>query len=370
MSKKKRISKEKISQEKASLLDKISLKNGYIFSAVFILFTLLIFYKPYVFDKLEPAGADRIASIGQTHQITEYQKKSGDRVLWNPNIFCGVPTYHRLSNKTFHVDKLISWLNPLLDWRVGWLLLGATGIFCLILYLGFPWYFALIGTVAFLFLPHFQALIIVGHNVKVRAIMALPWVVLGFVYFVNKLNLFSLLIFVLAFSLQLRTQHYQIIFYALLAMLAIGILKIIEWIKNKESGKILKSLGLFVVGLIIAVFMSAQPLFVTHEYTPYSTRGGNAIELQESKLGQAEVKKSGGVTFEYATQWSVSLKELTTLISPRFLGGTSSEIYNGKSVPQFRGKQLPTYWGNMPFTQSSEYMGILVVILVFTGNLV
>jgi len=367
MSKKKRISKEKLSREKVSLLDKISLKNGCIFSAVFILLTLLIFYKPYVFDKMEPTGGDRIGSIGSTHQISKYSEKTGERALWNPNIFCGVPTYHRLSNNTFHIDKLISWLNPLLDWRVGWLLLGATGIFCLILYLGFPWYFALLGTVAFLFLPHFQALIIVGHNVKVRAIMALPWVVLGFAYFVNKLNFFSLLVFALAFSLQLRTQHYQIIFYALLAMMAIGILKIIEWIKNKESGKILKSLGLFVVGLIIAVFMSAQPLFVAKEYTPFSTRGGNAIELQESKLGQAEVKKSGGVTFEYATRWSVSPKELMTLISPRFLGGTSSEIYNGKSVPQFRGKQLPTYWGDMPFTQSSEYLGILIVILAIAG---
>ncbi len=367
MSKKKRISKEKISQEKASLLDKISLKNGCIFSAVFILLTLLIFYKPYVFDKLEPTGGDRIGSIGSTHQITEYQKQTGKRALWNPNIFGGVATYHRLSNKTFHIDKLISWLNPLLDWRVGWLLLGAIGIFCLILYLGFPWYFALTGAVAFLFLPHFQALIIVGHNVKVRAIMALPWVVLGFAYFVNKINFFSLLVFALAFSLQLRTQHYQIIFYALLAMAAIGIMKIIEWIKNKESGKIFKSLGLFATGLILAVFMSAQPLFVTHEYTPYSTRGGNAIELQESKPGQAEVKKSGGVTFEYATQWSVSLKELMTLISPRFLGGTSSEMYNGKSVPQFRNRQLPTYWGDMPFTQSSEYLGILIVILAIAG---
>ena len=367
MSKKKRISKEKISQEKASLLDKISLKNGCIFSAIFILLTLLIFYKPYVFDKLEPVGGDRMASIGHSHQIREYSKKSGERALWNPNIFGGVPTYHRLSNKTFHIDKLISRLNPLLDWRVGWLLLGAIGIFCLILYLGFPWYFALIVTVAFLFLPHFQALIIVGHNVKVRAIMALPWAVLGFAYFVNKINFFSLLVFALAFSLQLRTQHYQIIFYALMAMLAIGILKIIEWIRNKESRKIFKSLWLFVVGLIIAVFMSAQPLFVAKEYTPYSTRGGNAIELQEGKPGQAEVKKSGGVTFEYATQWSVSPKELMTLISPRFLGGTSSETYNGKSVPQFRGKQLPTYWGDMPFTQSSEYLGILIVILAIAG---
>jgi len=56
MSKKKQILKEKISREKELLLDKISLKNGCIFSAVIILLSLLLFYKPYVFEKLEPAG--------------------------------------------------------------------------------------------------------------------------------------------------------------------------------------------------------------------------------------------------------------------------------------------------------------------------
>ncbi|MCK4446499.1 MAG: hypothetical protein KAW56_05405, partial [Candidatus Marinimicrobia bacterium] len=367
MSKKKRISKEKISREKASLLDKISLKNGCIFSAIFILLTLLIFYKPYVFDKLEPTGGDRIASISKRHQLHEYSRKSGEQALWNPNIFCGQPIYFDFISRSFHIDNLISWLDPVVSWRICWSIVGAIGLLLLFHLLKFPWYISLIGVVAFLFLPHFQALIIVGHNSKIRAIFSIPLVAFGFLNYTKKRNLFSLALFTLFFSLLLRTKHYQIIFYTLLFIMTVGIQSIVNWIKEKEVQTLFKSVSIFFIGLFIAVFMSAQPLFVVKEYTPYSTRGGNAIKLQESKPGQAEVKKSGGVTFEYATQWSVSLKELTTLISPRFLGGTSSEMYNGKSVPQLRGRQLPTYWGDMPFTQSSEYLGILIVILAIAG---
>ena len=367
MSKKHKQLSQKQSNTKQSFLEKIPLKNTNLFTFIIILVALLIFYKPYVFDKLEPVGGDRMASIGNSHQIREYSKESGDRALWNPNIFCGIPIYHNLDNKTFHIDRLIIKLNPILDWRIGWFIVGAVGMFLLIRILGFPWYYGLLGIMVFLFFPHYQALIIVGHNFKIRALCALPLVAYGFIRLIKKGDLISLSIFALSLSLQIRTKHFQIILYTLLFLLAIGIWQLIILIQSKDYRIILNRIAILVGGFFVAVMISAQPLFIANEYTPYSTRGGNAIELQESKPGQAEVKKSGGVTFEYATQWSCSPKELMTLISPRFLGGTSSETYNGKSVPQFSGKQLPTYWGDMPFTQSSEYLGILIVILAIAG---
>ncbi len=366
-SKKKTSRQAAVVQNEKSLLDKISLKNGILISFLFIIITLVIFYKPYVIDRLEPMGGDKIGATGKTHQVREYSEKTGEPALWNPNIFCGIPTYHRLSPKAFHIDRLIKFLKPVLDWKIGWFILASIGIFLIILQLGFAWYLALAATVAFMFLPHFQALIEVGHDAKTMAILAMPLVFYGFLIFIKRVDIYSLCFFILSFSLQIRTQHYQIIFYTLLLLLAIGVWTIIQWIKEKKIAHLLKTLALFGVGLIISVLMVAQPLFIAKEYAPYSTRGGKEINLQESKAGQTEEKKSGGVTFEYATQWSVSLKELTTLISPRFLGGTSAEMYNGKSVPQLRGRQLPTYWGNMPFTQSSEYLGILIVILAIAG---
>ncbi|MBU1873222.1 YfhO family protein [bacterium] len=363
-SKKKSPNSENMEQNNNSLLDKISLKKGVLFSALLIAVTIVIFYKPYVIDRLEPLGGDKIGAIGKTHQIREYNKNTNDIALWNPNIFCGIPTYYRLSPKVFHFDTLIRFLGPILDWKIGWFIIAGIGIFLIVLRLGFPWYFALTATVTFLFLPHFQALITVGHDAKTMAIMAMPLVLYGFLIYLKRVDIFSLCVFILAFSLQIRTQHYQIIFYTLLLLLAIGIRTIIKLIKEKKTLHLLKTLTLFFVGLIISILVVAQPLFIVNEYTPYSTRGGDAINLSEN--GDTP-KQSGGVSFEYATRWSVHPKELMALISPRFFGGTSQEYYTGNKFTQLKNRVIPGYWGEMPFTQSSEYMGIIIVILAIAG---
>ena len=55
------------------------------------------------------------------------------------------------------------------------------------------------------------------------------------------------------------------------------------------------------------------------------------------------------------------------LISPRFYGGTSQEYYTGDKVPQLKNRKIPGYWGKMPFTQSSEYLGIVIIIFALAG---
>ncbi|MBU0713682.1 MAG: hypothetical protein ABIJ40_08565, partial [Bacteroidota bacterium] len=119
-SKKKSPNHKNMEQNNNSLLDKISLKKGVLFSALLIAVTIVIFYRPYVIDRLEPLGGDKIGAIGKTHQIREYNKNNNDIALWNPNIFCGIPTYYRLSPKVFHFDTLIRFLGPILDWKIGW----------------------------------------------------------------------------------------------------------------------------------------------------------------------------------------------------------------------------------------------------------
>jgi len=348
-----------------SLFVNVNQRIGYILILLFTVITLLFFYKPYVIDRLEPAGGDMMASVAQNKFTNDYRERTGESILWNPAIFCGVPIYYANWANAFNIDRLISLINPLIDWKLSWFVVALIGLLLLFHQMGFPWYYALIGVFAFLFYPHYQALINVGHFAKIRAVCATPLVVFGFLYLIKKRNLIAFLWFTIFFSLQLRTQHYQIIFYTLLLLLTIGIWQIIEWIKSAQQMKIAGTLGLFVVSIGLAVLMSAQPLFVANEYTPYSTRGGNAITLKDD-ASQSEAK-SGGVTFEYATRWSLSLKELTTLIVPRFYGGTSQEPYTGKAYPQLHGRYIPGYWGEMPFTQSSEYMGVLTIILALLG---
>ena len=72
-------------------------------------------------------------------------------------------------------------------------------------------------------------------------------------------------------------------------------------------------------------------------YTPYSIRGAGS---------------GGGTGFDYATAWSFSFGEMLTFFIPSFYG--------------FGGA---TYWGNMPFTDYPNYMGIIVLTFAIIGTL-
>ncbi|MBN2281885.1 MAG: hypothetical protein JXQ65_14980 [Candidatus Marinimicrobia bacterium] len=349
---------------------KIFLTPGFylnMFLAIGLFLILLVFYKPIALDGLDPKGVDVTSSIGNLNQIKEFEKNTHERALWNPNIFIGLPLYFKHHSKTFNIDRFIAILElKFLDWRISWLFLGAIGMFLLLRALGFEWYIASIGSIAFIFWPHMQGLIEVGHNAKIRAICAMPLVLFTFINYVKRKDLISLLWFALIFSVMLRTQHYQIIFYLLIVILGLGLFYIFSWIMNHEVKNIQKTVPPFILAMTVGILMSAQPLFLANEYTPFSTRGGKAIDIHEKS--SEKTKKSGGVSFDYATRWSFSPKEMMTLISPNFFGGTSAEKYTGKKYPHLKNKMIQgTYWGDMPFTQSSEYIGIIVVVLAGFG---
>jgi hypothetical protein len=60
----------------------------------------------------------------------------------------------------------------------------------------------------------------------------------------------------------------------------------------------------------------------------------------------------GGTGFEYATAWSFSFGEMSTFFIPSYYG------FGGAA-----------YWGNMPFTDYPNYMGIIVLSLAIIGFL-
>ncbi len=326
-----------------------------------LLFILLAFlYQPMVFKNYEPSGGDITSNIGQTHQLKLWEKKLGHFPLWNPYMFGGMPTYHRRAAVVWSVDTVLNKLDFLGDWRLWFFLAGALGMFLLVKFLGLSAAAGILAALAFVLMPHFQALIIVGHFAKFRALMWLPYVVLTALLFLKRRDLLSALLFALALTIQFRTQHYQIMFYTLLAVAFLGIPFLFRMVEKKDWSAVGRTLLLALGVVLVMVLSSAQNLLTIKEYAPYSTRGGHAISLNDVEQKQAEKK---GVGFDYATNWSYSVSELWNLIVPKFHGGTSNERYTGNAVPQWKNQTLPTYWGTMPFTQSYEYLGILLVFL-------
>jgi hypothetical protein len=354
---------------KAEIKKPFSLSHTYqdlIFLALIVII-LIVLLKPLVIDGLSPQGVDVLAARGKTHQITKYQKESGEDALWNPAIFAGMPIYHRKNAVTFSVDTILNTLGKLLNSVFIYYLFAAFGIYLLLRFLKMPPLISFIATMMFILMPHYKSLYTEGHFAKFRALMILPWVVVSFLYFLKQRTILSVALFALAFGIQIRTQHYQVVFYTGLLIFAVGIYPFVKDLVDKKFSTFTKSSTLLLVAIVLSITMAAQPLFLANEYLPYSKRGKTTIDISSSVNSQQTQETSDGVTMEYATRWSTHPSELLTWLIPRFYGGMSAEKYSGTNVTQLHNRMVPTYWGYMPFTQSYEYMGVITLLLAAIG---
>jgi hypothetical protein len=332
--------------------------------ALVLLIPLFYFFSPMIFQGERPAGVDISASKGNTHLYVEYQNETGETVLWNPNIFAGMPIYPRITPPIVHIDSFISLLNKVIYSYFWYYLLGALGIFFLLRYKEIPWYIALIPALAYMLLPHWMALLNVGHFAKLRAFMVMPWFLLSFQYLFDKRSWLSVGLFAAAFSLLVRTQHVQVTFYGILILLFLFLIPALKLLFQKEYNAFGHFVMKLAVAIVLTVAVSSQPFISLQEYTPHSTRGGNAVQLDEGLQNSADTKGAG---LDYATKWSLDGKGIGAFFIPHYAGGLSQETYTGSQYPQLKGKVVPGYWGEMPFTQSYDFVGVLIAIFALFG---
>lgn len=347
-----------------NFLDKIDTKKGFLITGAILCVILFFVFKPFIFQGLNPGGEDVVGSIGKTNFITKYQNETGETALWNPSIFSGMPAYPRLTHKILNIDLVLGLLSSIFYWGFWYFLAGGLGIYLFMIQKNIPWYIALIMAIVFILLPDWMAQLGAGHNAKIRALMVFPSLLAAFNYFFEKKNWMSTGLFALIFTWMVRTQHFQIIFYAILLMFFLYIVPFVKlWIDNKQkdaSGLLIK----FVIAIILTIVTSSSPFLTIKEYTPYSTRGGNAVVMNENEDAST---KSGGVSFDYATQWSLAPSEMLDFFVARFHGGYSQEIYEGKKYPQLKGRAIPGYWGEKPFNGNFSFIGILIICFAILG---
>jgi len=365
MSKKKSTKKNILTTEPKEMFG-LSIKNQtWIFlGLIFLIVTFL--NKPTALDGLSPQGTDVVAGIGKTNIVNDYAKETGETALWNPAIFAGMPRYNDIGPKAFSIDNLLHWFHNILGQIYVYYLLAGIGMFFFLRYLKMPPIIAFIGALMFVLLPHYKGLWVEGHFRKFRALMYLPLVIYSFKYFIDKKSILSAALFALAFGIQIRTGHYQIIFYTALMIFAIGVYPFIKLLLEKKTLLFGKTLGMLVMALILALAMSAQPLLLNKEYLPYSKRGKTTISLNDQNIVKP-ASESDGVTIEYATQWSTHPLELMRIILPHAYGGVDGQKYTGKEYPQLKNQRLPNYWGFMPFHTMVDYVGIVTIIFAFVA---
>ena len=335
-------------------------QHGLAFLLISVLLSL--YFSPMLFQNKGPQATDTIASRAASKHISEYNKTHQDEdiALWNPNIFSGMPwVFGAVSKKQWWAmsihDLLLSLGKMLNSWEFVYFVVGGFFFYVFLRLLKLPWFAAMLGAIIFVLLPHHLGIINAGHNTKVRAIMTAPVLASSFLYFINKTSLKSFLLMVLSLTLHVQTRHYQIIYYTGFLLLFIGIPYLTEYVKQKDFKKIAMQVGLLMSSIVMTAVITSPSNILVKQYLPYSIRGGG------------EETKVGGLALDYATQWSFPPEEIVTFVIPNYFGGSSQYKYSGDAVPEFKGRLIPGYWGSMPFTSTTHYIGIITFIFAILG---
>jgi hypothetical protein len=318
---------------------------------------------------------DIIQFQGMSKEIKDFRQAEHEEALWTNVMFGGMPAYlisvRYPSNLLRHIDRIIS-LN--LNIPAKHLFLTMLG-FYLLLVVGFrvdP-YLSIAGAIAFGFSSYFFIIAVAGHNSKAHAIAYMAPVMLGIILSYRGKYLWGGVLTGLFLGLQIAAGHPQITYYTLLMVLVFGVVWLIEIIREKSYAGFLKSLGVLIVAVFLAVGANITNLWLTYEYGKVSIRG-------QSELTSELENRTTGLDKDYIlNDYSYGIDETFNLLIPNFKGGASTGFdLNSETYQEFRRNNIPNarqmveglplaYWGNQRGTSGPVYIGAVVIFLFVLG---
>src|SRR5689334_2757350 len=114
---------------------------------------------------------DMIQAKGMSHEITDYQDKTGIYPLWTNSMFSGMPSY-LVGGKTYtnFIQFFYEGLKSIFPEPVNLLLLNLIGFYVLLITLKVDYRLSIAGAIAFAFSSYFFVIITAGHITKAMAI--------------------------------------------------------------------------------------------------------------------------------------------------------------------------------------------------------
>ncbi|MCK4305562.1 MAG: hypothetical protein KAY24_15095 [Candidatus Eisenbacteria sp.] len=320
--------------------------------AIAVLFLVpLAFFWDMVVRGHEPIAPDTQAVRPLGVWARQAQEGLGEMPLWCPGVFSGMPSYGSfVYTPSGPLDlvrdlRLLCGGNRGLEYFVS-LMIGALAIYALLVLRRKHPLCALSGSVIYTMTPYMLGLIAAGHSTKLHALYLAPVVFLAVELLLRKRALVATGFLAVALALQLWSNHPQITYYTML-LSALYVLGVLLWDRPESWRGRGLAVGLLLgfVGVALAAGLAMEPYAAVMEYTPYSIRGAPSALSQTPNAG-------AGVGWDYATAWSFPPGELISFLFPAWFG-----LEGG------------TYWGMLPFTQSTHYFGASVLLLAVLGLL-
>ena len=307
---------------------------------------------------------------GSSKEVKEFREKSGDEPLWTNSMFSGMPAYlidvKWDNNLILVIHKIISLGIP---HPINYILISFISFYIMLLVFKVRIPLSIIGSIIFTLSSYMIIGILAGHNARIGSIAFIPLILAGVHLGLTKNIKVGFLITMISLALQIRVNHLQITYYTLLILLVYGISFLIYSYKENNLKKDLMNIGILSIAALISIGTFFGELWSIAEYSRYSIRGPSEIQSNEE-----------GLSKDYAFQYSNGIFEPLTLVIPNILGGSSQQELNinsnlGKAFlnnnitrqqTKEQLKNIPTYWGNQPFT-APYYASALSLFFILFG---
>ena len=356
-------------------INKVQIRKSLIqlYTAIGFAVVSLIFYSPLLEGK-KLYQSDINQYEGMSREITDNRDNFSDEIYWIDNAFGGMPTFQLGAKFAYDILAPIHMMFRFIPRPAHTLFLYLLTMYILLMVLKIPWRIAVLGSIAFAFSTYLLIILQVGHNTKALAISYIPLVIAGLLLLKQHKLLPGFLVSLVAISLQIRANHYQMTYYMLILLGIYFIVYLVDSYRKNDVKDFITYMSLFVLAGILSLGLNAPNILSTYDYSKYSTRSQSELKLNPDGT---EKEISTGLDYDYITQYSYGIFESLNLIAPRVQGGASSEdvgedsdlyeflIDNNVPKPQAESfiKSVPTYWGSQPILEAPAYIGASIAFL-------
>lgn len=348
------------------------------FVAILIFIVVSLLYFSPVLEGKKIYQNDIVHFTGMAKEVNDFRAENKTEPYWTNSAFGGMPTYNLSAKYQNNYIKKIDSLLRFLPRPADYLFLYFLSFFVLLTILKVDWKLAILGSLAFGFSTYYIIILGVGHNAKAHAIAYMPLVIAGILWVLKyKKYFYGFLLTTIALALEINASHPQMTYYLLLSVIILGIIYLIDAVKNKKILPFFKEIAILIVAAVIAVGVNSTGLMATQEYVKHSTRGKSELTITPEGTPK---KATTGLSKQYITEYSYGMAETFNLFIPRFMGGgnaenigTDSHTYRflqGKVSPkQAKGfvENAPMYWGKQPIVEAPAYIGAVLIFLFVLG---
>jgi hypothetical protein len=342
---------------------------------LFVLASIIYFHPVLQGQKLNQSDITQFR--GMVKDINDYRADENAEPYWTGASFSGMPAYqisaYYPNDFVRSLDRLLRFLPRPADYTFLYFL----SFFVLMMALKVNWRLAILGSLAFGFSTYLIIIFGAGHNAKAHAIAYMPLVLAGVLWVFQRKFILGFIVTGLAMALEIYTNHIQMTYYLGFCLLILGIVELINAVKEKAVPLFVKQALIIVAAVALGIGANAPRLLALKEYADNSTRGKSELTIN---LDGSNKEVTKGLDKAYITQYSYSKLETFNLFIPRFMGGgtieklgENSNFYQfieekaGKKVAEEYAERVLTYWGDQPIVEAPAYIGAVIFFLFFLG---